>query len=62
MFAHVLCLLKPGGRALIVNQEEDEKDRQVELLPQSGIDFESFDLDPVIRWTSKTAHVRVLHR
>lgn len=62
LFDHALGLLAPGGRCVILNQEEHERDTQRALLEAKGAEFEAFEITLAFRGEERTGYVFVLSR
>lgn len=60
MARHLVERLRPGGVAIVVNQTRHEADLQRALLRSADADFESFELEDVIRRTDEPAQVHVV--
>lgn len=62
MFDKMMALLKPGGVAIVVNQEPKEKEMQTEMMERMGVAFESFDIELSFAREKKVAYAHVIRK
>ncbi len=62
LFNHAFGLLASGGRCVILNQEEHERDLQRALIESSGAEFEAFEITLAFRGEPRTGYVFVLSK
>ena len=61
MFGHVMSLLRPGGLAIVLNQNEAERDAQQALIEGAGLEYTTREVTFELWAVERPRFVHVIH-